>query len=251
METRYSRNRIYVSAEEQEMIKNYPILLGGSGIGSVIAECALRLGFENITIIDGDQVELSNLNRQNYTEDDIAIDKTEALVNRLKAINKDATITHYNCFLTNTNVSDFIKGHKIAINALDFSSDVPLLFDQICQQQDIPVLHPYNLGWGGLVTVIFPEGLSLNAIAKPGEKFNEVNMVEYASSYSKFWGNPQDWIDDTIKKYVNEHEILPPPQLSIASWMVAAMCTHILFKIATQKEVKKFPEFYLSSLMGD
>lgn len=249
METRYSRNRIYLTAEEQEIIKDYPILLGGSGIGSVIAECALRLGFENITIIDGDQVELSNLNRQNYTEDDITIDKTEAIVKRLKSINKKAKITHYNCFLTGENASAYIKGHKIAINALDFSSDVPLLFDEICQQQNIPVLHPYNLGWGGLVTVISPEGLSLNSITKPGEKFNEVNMVEYATSYSKFWGDPQNWIDDIIKKYINENEILPPPQLSIASWMVAAMCTHILFNIATEKEVKKFPEFYLSSLM--
>jgi len=38
-------------------------LLGGAGIGSIIAECALRFGFENIVIVDGDRVELSNLNR--------------------------------------------------------------------------------------------------------------------------------------------------------------------------------------------
>ena len=80
MDIRYSRNRIYVTKEEQKIIKNYPIILAGSGIGSVIAECALRLGFENITIIDGDQVELSNLNRQNYTEDDISTDKVLSLI---------------------------------------------------------------------------------------------------------------------------------------------------------------------------
>jgi len=60
MESRYSRNRIYIKPNEQEQIKNTPILLAGSGIGSVITECALRLGFEKITIVDGDQVELSN-----------------------------------------------------------------------------------------------------------------------------------------------------------------------------------------------
>lgn len=53
---RYSRNRIYVSEEEQERIKQVRILLGGAGIGSIIAECALRFGFENITIVDGDKV---------------------------------------------------------------------------------------------------------------------------------------------------------------------------------------------------
>lgn len=62
MEKRYSRNRLYVSEREQSIIKYYKIFLGGAGIGSIVAECALRLGFEHITIVDGDKVEESNLN---------------------------------------------------------------------------------------------------------------------------------------------------------------------------------------------
>lgn len=250
MESRYSRNRIYLAEDEQESIKNCPIILGGSGIGSVIAECALRLGFENITIIDGDIVETSNLNRQNYTHTDINTPKVDAIKKRLLAINENANITTHNCFLTTENAKDFILGHKIAINALDFSSEVPLTFDRICQENNIPVLHPYNLGWGALVTVITPDGLSLSSIAKEGKKFNEVTMVEYASSYLKFWRTPHVWIDDIIQKYKNEVEALPPPQLSIASWKVAAMCAHLLFNIATEKKIKKFPEFYLSTIMN-
>lgn len=73
---RYTRNRIYIAPEEQEKIRLAPILIGGCGLGSNIAECILRLGFENITIVDGDNVELSNLNRQNYINDDI--DKLKA-----------------------------------------------------------------------------------------------------------------------------------------------------------------------------
>ena len=46
MNTRYNRNRIYLTDKEQKTIKDYPILLGGCGVGSVIAECALRLGFQ-------------------------------------------------------------------------------------------------------------------------------------------------------------------------------------------------------------
>ena len=57
---RYSRNRIYVSDEEQEKIRQTRILLGGAGIGSIIAECALRFGFEKMTIVDGDKIEESN-----------------------------------------------------------------------------------------------------------------------------------------------------------------------------------------------
>lgn len=251
MDIRYSRNRIYLSEEEQDMIKNYPILLGGAGIGSVIAECALRIGFENITIIDGDTVEVSNLNRQNYTEEDVAEYKVDAIKKRLLSINRNAKITIHNCFLTSENAEEYIQGHKIAINALDFSSDVPLVFDQICQRENIPVLHPYNLGWGGLLAVIDPNGIALNSIEKPGEKFNEVKMVEYTSNYLKFWRTPHTWIDEIIEKYKNEKESLPPPQLSIASWTVAAMSAHVLLKIATGKEIKTFPKFYLSTIMND
>ena len=46
MEKMYSRNRIYIKPDEQEKIKHFRVLLGGAGLGSVIAECALRLGFE-------------------------------------------------------------------------------------------------------------------------------------------------------------------------------------------------------------
>ena len=63
MEERYIRNRLYVLPEEQQLLKDFHILLGGAGIGSIIAECALRFGFENITIVDGDFVEESNMNK--------------------------------------------------------------------------------------------------------------------------------------------------------------------------------------------
>lgn len=251
MEDRYSRNRIYLTEEEQETIKNFPILLAGVGIGSVIAECALRFGFENITLIDGDQVERSNLNRQNYTESDISENKVDALAKRLLSINKNAKIKCLNFFLTVDNIGENIEGHKAAINALDFSSSVPLIFDTACQKMNIPILHPYNIGWGSLVTVVAQNGLALDSISKPGQDFNEVVMVEYASSYLKFWGNPQEWIDEIIKEYREEEGQLPPPQLSIASWSVAAMCTHLLYNIATGKEFKKFPEFYLSRVIND
>ncbi len=251
METRYARNRIYISTEEQEIMKDFPILLAGVGIGSVIAECALRFGFENITIIDGDQVERSNLNRQNYVENDCGSNKVDALAQRLLSINKNAKIKRFDFFLTEENIEEHINGHKVAINALDFSSPIPIMFDTICQRQSIPVLHPYNIGWASLVTIITHDGLSLESISKEGERFNELNVVKYASSYLEFWGDPQKWIDDIIEKYIGEKEVLPPPQLSIGCWAVAAMCTHLLFNIATGKKFKKFPKFYLSKIIDD
>ncbi|OOV17414.1 ThiF family adenylyltransferase [Flavobacterium sp. LM4] len=247
MKNRYSRNRLYITDEEQKRIKEIPILLGGAGIGSVIAECLLRFGFENLTLIDGDIVALSNLNRQNYTEKDISKPKVEAIKEKLLSINKEAKITIHNCFLTPDNLDNYIQGHKIAINALDFVSEVPLLFDSICQKKKIPVLHPYNLGWGALVLVI-KENQGLNILEKPNQHFNEVNVVDYVSDYMRYSGNPQEWLEEIIEKYKAENRELSPPQLSVASWMVAAVCTNIVFDIITNRAVKTFPEFYFSTI---
>ncbi|MCD9574951.1 HesA/MoeB/ThiF family protein [Flavobacterium soyae] len=247
MDQRHIRNRLYITPEEQETIKNTPILLGGAGIGSVIAECLLRLGFETLTIIDGDIVELSNLNRQNYTEKNISQPKVEALKERLLAINSNAKITVHNCFLTPENVEEHITDYKIAINALDFTSDVPLMFDSICQKKKIPVLHPYNLGWGALVLVISDEE-GLESLRKPNEKFTEINVVDYVLDYMRFWEKPQRWLEEILEQYKNEGKNLSPPQLSIASWIVAGICTNIAFDIAANNPVKVFPEFYLTTI---
>lgn len=247
MDQRHIRNRLYITPEEQETIKNTPILLGGAGIGSVIAECLLRLGFETLTIIDGDIVELSNLNRQNYTEKNISQPKVEALKERLLAINSNAKITVHNCFLTPENVEEHITDYKIAINALDFTSDVPLMFDSICQKKKIPVLHPYNLGWGALVLVISDEE-GLESLRKPNEKFTEINVVDYVLDYMRFWEKPQRWLEEILEQYKNEGKNLSPPQLSIASSLVAGICTNIAFDIAANNPIKVFPEFYLTTI---
>lgn len=247
MKNRNDRNRLYISKEEQKLIKNIPILLAGAGIGSVIAECLLRLGFETLTIIDGDVVELSNLNRQNYIENDISKSKVDSIKERLLSINSEAKITIHNCFLTPDNVDEYIKDHKIAINALDFTSEVPLLFDSLCQKKNIPVLHPYNLGWGALVLII-SENQGLKILEKPNDRFNEVNVVDYVSNYMRYSGDPQEWLEEITEKYKKENRNLPPPQLSIASWLVAAVCTNIAFDITTHKPIKKFPDFYLTTI---
>jgi len=109
-------------------------------------------------------------------------------------------------------------------------------------------LHPYNLGWGGLVTVITPNGLSLNSLTND-EDFNELKMIEYVAGYLRFWEKPNDWLEKIIQDYKDETQIVAPPQLAIASWLVAGMCTHIIFNIATNRPFKKFPQFYITSIL--
>jgi len=247
MEERYNRNRIYVRNDEQAIIKNTRILLAGAGIGSVIAECALRFGFEQLVIVDYDKVELSNLNRQNYTESDIGQYKAECLARRLLSINSQANITYHNCPVDENNLENLLKDCTIAVNALDFQSNIPFLFDKACKKINIPVLHPYNLGWAGFLAVVKPTGMQLSQLSEDPHGF-EIKMAEYVSKYSSFWNVSRKWIDTILEEYRNEDNILPPPQLSIASWIVAGICVNVMYNLVTGKDVQVFPKFYLSTI---
>lgn len=246
---RYIRNRLYISDSEQIKIRNFEILIAGAGIGSFIAEAALRLGFENLTIIDGDTVELSNLNRQNYQEKDLGHSKAISIKQRLLNINPNANIEILNEFITKDNIHSIIGNHNAAINALDFSSDIPFIFDSICQLKKIPVLHPYNIGWHALIYVISPDGRDLTYISKDYIQF-EKNAVQYLLDNLVNHPEAKSHIENVLDKYKDENGIFPPPQLSAGSFSLAGSCTQILYNLAVQKEVIVFPKFYFLDIAG-
>ncbi|MDR1882604.1 MAG: ThiF family adenylyltransferase [Prevotella sp.] len=140
----YSRNALYIDSIEQEEIKKCRIVIAGAGLGGNIAECALRLGFENILIVDGDRVEQSNLNRQNYLFPDIGKYKAEVIYQRLKDINPGANIQYETVFIDENNLHKYIINKDIAINTMDFTSQTPFLFDDCCVKKQVPVLR---VGW--------------------------------------------------------------------------------------------------------
>ena len=106
--------------ENLEKIKNTNILLVGiGGVGSFCFEELLRCGVENITIIDFDVYEESNLNRQLYaTLDTIGKKKIESAYERGKSINKNAKITILDTFLNLDSDFDF-SSYDYIIDACD------------------------------------------------------------------------------------------------------------------------------------
>ena len=77
-----------------EKIKNAHILLVGiGGVGSFCFETLIRCGVENITVIDFDSYEESNLNRQLYaTLDTLGKKKIDTALIRAKSINENVNI---------------------------------------------------------------------------------------------------------------------------------------------------------------
>lgn len=246
-ENRYSRNYLYINDREQFQISQCRILLGGAGLGSVIAECVLRMGFKNILIIDGDRIELSNINRQNYTIDDIGKYKAKALYDRLKSIDNEADIKYKVAFLNEHNISEYLQDIDIAINAIDFTSKAPFVFDALCLSQNIPVLHPYNLGWAGLVFVLNKQTDLSSLITTDNFKNYEVSIISYILNDIKSQNIDVKWLEDILLLYENQVVKTSPPQLSVGSYLVAGMCSKIMFDICSNKKIKTFPNYYFST----
>lgn len=247
MNFRYNRNQIHIDEKNQNRIKDYRILIAGCGVGSYIAECLLRLGFENITLIDGDLVELSNLNRQNYTEADIGKNKAEVLKKRLLTINTEAKIEAITEYISVENIINLKIDHKVAINALDFSTDVPFLFDEVCCELGISVIHPYNLGWAGFVTVITAKGQNIKSLDQAHKVF-ELNVGDFIVESLQKENISTEWFENFLKKYQKTALTSSPPQLCIGVHLLSAMVAHIIFDIAMDLPIKEFPESYYLSL---
>jgi molybdopterin/thiamine biosynthesis adenylyltransferase len=235
---RYSRNEIYIPQTTQNKIKSTRILLAGAGLGSVIAECLLRTGFENITLADGDRVELSNLNRQNYTEDDISKYKTEAIARRLRAVNSSAKITTAELFLDTENIPGFVQQADIIINAIDFESEAHIFLDRIATSLGKTVVLPLNLGFGALAAVFNAASPDLSSLIKDRSQTYPAAIVGALAAKPV-------WLNEALAQYLSKREVQGyDPQLAIGSSLAAGLVTSLLVGILSGDSIRYFPEWY-------
>ncbi|MBS7814175.1 ThiF family adenylyltransferase [Wohlfahrtiimonas chitiniclastica] len=83
-------------------INNSKVMIIGLGsVGSYIAVYLAKLGVSNFILVDNDVVDLSNLHRQYYFEDQIGMLKTEALSQELKSISNKINVQKINENLSN------------------------------------------------------------------------------------------------------------------------------------------------------
>ena len=90
----FSRSEALLGAEAMQALRaKQVILFGVGGVGSWCAEALVRTGITHLTIVDDDEVQASNINRQlPATRETIGRSKVEALRERLLQINPDAEI---------------------------------------------------------------------------------------------------------------------------------------------------------------
>ena len=95
MNERYSRTLKLIGEEGLSRLKNSSVLIVGvGGVGSFAAEAIARAGVGNITVMDGDTVQPSNLNRQLIAlTSTLGRNKAEVMVERINDINPETSVT--------------------------------------------------------------------------------------------------------------------------------------------------------------
>jgi molybdopterin/thiamine biosynthesis adenylyltransferase len=162
---RYIRNSPALTQTENEMLGGRKVCVAGcGGLGGYIIEILGRLGVGNMTVVDGDVFQESNLNRQ-ILSDTNSIGKNKALsaVERMKKVNPTINVTPITQMMSLENSKKIIYGHDLVMDALD-TIESKLILQDICDKLNIPMIHGAASGWFGQIASIFPGDKTLNKI---------------------------------------------------------------------------------------
>ncbi|MBD3656566.1 MULTISPECIES: tRNA cyclic N6-threonylcarbamoyladenosine(37) synthase TcdA [Marinobacter] len=133
--------RLYGRLALQAFRQSHIAIIGLGGVGSWAAEAMARSGIGHITLIDMDDVCVSNTNRQLHAlEGQYGRTKTDAMADRLRAINPHADIRVHFGFVTPKNTADVIHPDMDGvIDAIDSVKAKAALIAH-CQRRKIPLV---------------------------------------------------------------------------------------------------------------
>ena len=95
VDAKLSREAFLIGDEKVNSLKNKKVLICGTGgVGSFVAEALARTGIGELTLVDFDNIDISNLNRQIMSnKNNIGKAKVEVLKKRLEIISDVKVIT--------------------------------------------------------------------------------------------------------------------------------------------------------------
>ena len=122
-------------------------VIGLGGVGGYVVETLIRNGINNIVLVDKDNVDITNKNRQIIALDStISKPKTESFKERIKDINKDCNVTILNIFLNEDNKEELFKYNiDYLIDACDTVSTKIMLITE-CLNRNIKIVSSMGTG---------------------------------------------------------------------------------------------------------
>jgi len=133
--------RLYSQQGLSELSKSHVCIVGIGGVGSWVVESLARTGVNRLTMIDLDDVSISNVNRQIHALDStLNLSKIEVMKARVLDINPDCEVTVIEDFVTPDNTAEYItKNFDVVIDAADSVMAKAAIIAH-CKRQKIKVI---------------------------------------------------------------------------------------------------------------
>ncbi len=115
-------------------------VVGAGGLGTPVLAYLAGAGVGNLTIVDSDRIEVSNLHRQPiYTTQDVGAGKARAAASFVKALNPEITVTPISERLDSSNAPDLLAHHDVVVTCTD-SFDTTHAINQAALHHRIPMV---------------------------------------------------------------------------------------------------------------
>jgi sulfur-carrier protein adenylyltransferase/sulfurtransferase len=156
---RYSRHLLIpeIGLEGQtKLLESKVLLLGAGGLGSPTALYLAAAGVGTLGVVDDDDVDLSNLQRQViHTTDRIGVPKVDSAEQSIIAINPDVNVVKYRTRLDASNIMEIIEGYDVIVDGAD-NFPTRYLLNDATVRLGIPVVSASILGFDGQLAVFKP-----------------------------------------------------------------------------------------------
>ena len=144
----FARQRLVMGEEAMDRLARARVAVFGiGGVGSYVVEALARSGIKQLLLVDGDEVALTNLNRQLIAlHSTVGRPKVEVARERVLDISPDARVEIYPVFVTPENLPDIpLEGCDYIVDAIDTVS-TKLALAQRCRQLGVPLLSCMGTG---------------------------------------------------------------------------------------------------------
>jgi molybdopterin/thiamine biosynthesis adenylyltransferase/rhodanese-related sulfurtransferase len=156
---RYSRHFLLAQVGDKgqrRLLRSKVLLIGAGGLGSPTALYLAAAGVGTLGLMDGDVVDITNLQRQIlHTTADIGKPKVESGTRTLKALNPDVNIVPLPRRITVDNVMDIIKDYDLIVDGSD-NFETRYLVNDACYLAGKTNVHGSIFQFEGMATVFAP-----------------------------------------------------------------------------------------------
>jgi len=156
---RYSRHLLLPEVGpdgQQKLLDARVLLLGAGGLGSPAALYLAAAGVGTLGIVDNDEVDLSNLQRQViHSSERIGVPKVDSAEQTITALNPDVKVEKYPLRLGPENIMDVLPGWDVVVDGLD-NFPTRYLLNDASVRLGIPVVSAAILGFEGQLSVFKP-----------------------------------------------------------------------------------------------